>query len=347
VYTATFKTLIAQYRDTPLERPHLRAASLALWILESQGGISTLARDHRNFARLTYHPKLANLCRPAILSHPERGQTYCSFQDLPAFVSGFWQSLDLGPQTDWRDHAATDQTFLLYLAGIWGNGPDYLHKLTGALTEARILLAIAAGGVIQPNSPAGNRHHPALTLCADGKMALGTEGLNIRYSGDDRCPYGRSATRRKRDFEGIILHHTSPRHSTDWYVQYQLDGDAARGGHFGYHFYISPDGDIVQGAPLTARTNHISANPRLRSSEGGFLQNTNALGIACAEAGTPAGFTPTQAQQKQVKQLVFALCATLDLPFKGVYGHGEIQSNRHPSEGRSLAVDIRAWDEAL
>jgi hypothetical protein len=42
------------------------------------------------------------------------------------------------------------------------------------------------------------------------------------------------------------------------FVKYQHNGDASRGGnHFGYHVYAFPSGDIVQGAPLSVRTNHI------------------------------------------------------------------------------------------
>ena len=199
------------------------------------------------------------------------------------------------------------------------------------------LLQSSAAGVF----PA-NQGRPSIDLSSDGKMAIGRNGLNIEYRGRDSCPYGKTATQMRKAFEAIIVHHTSPDHTTDWYVQYQIDGDPARGGHFGYHFYIAPDGKILQGAPLTKRTNHVkpSGEPQRRPF-GKHANNTNAIGITCSGAGRPS-FQPT-AQQVDFERLTAALCQTFSIDFDRIYGDGEIQTDRHETEGRSAALAMRHW----
>lgn len=186
---------------------------------------------------------------------------------------------------------------------------------------------------------------PSLTLTEDGKIAIGRDGLTVDYAGDDACSYGDSATRRRSKFVGLVIHHTAPDHDTDWYVDYQIRGDRERGGHFGYHFYISPRGRIVQGAPLTKRTNHVSPKGEVRRSFGSTLQNTNAIGISCVGAGKASGFDPTDEQEQAVLDLCFALCDLFSLPFDAVVGHGEIQTNRMKSEGTALAKIVRSWQD--
>lgn len=186
---------------------------------------------------------------------------------------------------------------------------------------------------------------PSILLRDNGKVAAGRDGLEIRYAGDDSCPYGLSATKRKANFLALVIHHTGPDHDTDWYVAYQIRGDDARGGHFGYHFYVAPDGRVVQGAPLNKRTNHISPEPDVRRSFGASIQNTNAIGISCVGAGRPGGFAPTDAQEETVSILAFALCDVFAIPFTSVVGHGEIQTNRMRSEGTFLAKAVREWQE--
>jgi hypothetical protein len=184
---------------------------------------------------------------------------------------------------------------------------------------------------------------PTIAISSDRKKVVGSEGLNIIYRGVDSCPYGKTASRNKKEFAAIVLHHTSPRHDTDWYVQYQIDGDRERKGHFGYHFYISPEGSIFQGAPMTKRTNHVSSKSRVRRNIGKFASNSNSIGITCSMAGLPQGFSPTNMQVSVVYDLVFALCDTYGISFSNVFGHGEIQNNRHKTEGASLAREIRSW----
>lgn len=183
----------------------------------------------------------------------------------------------------------------------------------------------------------------SITLDSTGKIAIGSDGLTIEYRGSDSCPYGRSATRNKTAFSGIVVHHNDPRASTQSLIRYQLRFDAKRRGHFGYHFYVSPRGKIFQGAPLTKRTNHVSPERHVRRQDvGRNIRNENAIGISCVRAGKKTGFDPTEEQINVVKALAFALIDLYNIPRGNIFGHGEIQTNKMESEGRSLAQEIRA-----
>ncbi len=182
-----------------------------------------------------------------------------------------------------------------------------------------------------------------IQLDPSGEIATGQNGLKIIYKGTDTCPYGKTATNNKKPFVAMVIHHTANSHNAEWYVKYQLDGDAARGGHFGYHFYIAKNGTIYQGAPLTKRTNHISSKSNVRRELGNFAHNTNTIGISCVGAWNSNDFNPTEKQKQQVDKLVFALADVYSIPFKKVFGHGEIQKNRKKQEGTPLAKAIREW----
>lgn len=181
----------------------------------------------------------------------------------------------------------------------------------------------------------------SVTISNNGMIAAGSDGLSIEYRGVDNCPYGKTATEGKQTFSGIVVHHTAPDHDADWYVQYQIEGDPERGGHFGYHFYIAEDGKIIQGAPLTKRTNHVKpSNSDKRTSFRKTLNNTNAIGISCVGAGMPE-FSPTAKQLASVFELTRALCGALDIPHENIVGHGEVQTDRHETEGRDPSKLMR------
>ncbi len=182
-----------------------------------------------------------------------------------------------------------------------------------------------------------------LRLCADERIALSLGDNEICYRGDSTCEYGRQATKNLEPFAAVVLHHNPPHRSLNWLIDYQINGDTGRGGHFGYHFYVSRDGEMYQGAPLSVRTNHIKGlGYRVRKEFGRIAQNRNSIGITCVSAEQPDGFAPTPAQTDTTVSLVRALCDAFDIPLANVFGHGEIQSDRHPQEGTSIAEFIRS-----
>jgi len=158
------------------------------------------------------------------------------------------------------------------------------------------------------------------------------DGLNIVYRGDPNFAYGRSATASAQPFSNIVIHHTANDHDLDWYVNYGQTVDAERGGAFGYHFYIGPNGEIVQGAPLSARTNHI-----LPTAEGVTARNNNSVGISIV--GGDAGVTP--AAQAAATRLGQALMQQYGIQPTGVFNHGELQPNDRAEEaGNAGLVNI-------
>lgn len=200
---------------------------------------------------------------------------------------------------------------------------------------------VIEGGRHEATPPADGQSSVSITIDSAG-VAQGSGALSIIYRGDDSAPYGRSATARKRDFDSIVLHHNSPSRSTDWLVQYQIDGDPGRGGHFGYHFYIDPDGTIFQGAPMTKRTNHVKPPGHVkRTSVGMIASNNSSIGITCVRAGPR--YTPTAAQITSQDRLIRALAGAFGFSFANVFGHGEIQADRDRREGTSEAQNVRGW----
>lgn len=363
-YTPSFLTLVSIYTHTQVEFSDLKPVTLAMWILESARGTSQLASEHRNYAGMKWRTEMKPFGKRVNYEAHDGDGYYTEFNSLEDFVRGFWAFLDRSPYDGWRDRAADPAAFIRFVGPIWAEDEAYADKVLGLAEEARGLLS-AAGAV---TSDAGLEDGPftggglgesgghttlvsggGLGVSGDGKRLTPSGGLTVDYRGDDTCPYGVAATRDREAFKAIILHHNSPVHDTDWYVQYQIDGDPGRNGHhFGYHIYVAPDGRIIQGAPMTVRTNHVSNWSDVRRSLGRFANNTNAIGITCSEAGVVSGertvgSRPTQAQNESVYALVWLLCDLYGIPFAHVWGHGEIQTTRHRSEGSAQAQEIRGW----
>lgn len=348
-YSEKFNDLIDLYRREQIEFPALKAVSVAMWILESGRGASGLAEQHNNFAGMKYRSEITQWAKRVRYTAHDGSSYYCAFETLDDFIAGYWAFLDRSPYVGWRNFGQDPAGFIAHVGPIWAGDPNYVEKVGDLIPEAEDLLTSGSADddsgddddvtVLLPG-------RPALTITDGGKRAVGSDGLDINYRGVDTCPYGRDATRRKLAFNSIILHHTSPRHDTEWYVQYQIDGDPGRGGHFGYHFYISPTGVIYQGAPLTKRTNHVkSPSSSVRRSFGRIASNRSAIGITCSGAGLPQGYNPTREQIAMQYDLVFALCDAFEIPFANVFGHGEVQSNRHRTEGRFTAEEVRSWSD--
>ena len=218
--------------------------------------------------------------------------------------------------------------------------PTHVNTLAveGLLEQIKKALMGNAG---QPSVRSGAQAINALTVDAAG-VVMGSAGLEITYRGDHKSPYGRSATAHKRDFSSIVLHHNAPNLSTDWLIDYQIEGDAKRGGHFGYHFYIAPNGAIFQGAPMGKRTNHVkSPTHAKRKSFGRIASNSSSIGITCVKAAPY--YSSTAQQIASQDKLVQALAGAYGISFANVFGHGEIQSDRDAREGASQAQKIRAW----
>jgi hypothetical protein len=159
--------------------------------------------------------------------------------------------------------------------------------------------------------------------------------MGIRDASDPMFHYGKSATANAKPFNGIVWHHTRDAPLMNM-VNYGKTVDQQRGGAFGYHYYIGPDGEVVQGAPEDKRTNHIKPG-----SPTGF-NNSNAIGISLVGAEHGA----TRAQDEAAKRLGKEIEAKYRIPPSHNMGHGELQNDRQHHEGGLLAGYMRGDDVA-
>lgn len=166
-------------------------------------------------------------------------------------------------------------------------------------------------------------------------------GLDIKYSYDPNQTFGRSATARAQPFSAIVSHYTGG-NSLESALS-TSKGDPARGGSpYGYHFYIDKDGTVYQGAPLTARTNHVMPPNSQYRSDRPDISNNNAIGISMV--GTNNKPTPEQVASGQ--KLVTALQQRYPAIINdNIVGHGQIQArgkdSREPDEGMALVNAAR------
>ena len=169
-------------------------------------------------------------------------------------------------------------------------------------------------------------------LSPDGKRL---KGLPIVYRGNDKLPYGVTATRKKKPIKGLIIHHPASAKGAGvaGLISYINKPRPPKGYMFGYHFVIDTDGTIYQAAPFTKRTNHIQGSSYRTSAK--HLTNVNTIGISFHQASHNPGMAPNAKQTKAGRQLVRALrqvYGPLD-----IFGHGEIQSDKQPNEGLAFA----------
>ena len=179
---------------------------------------------------------------------------------------------------------------------------------------------------------------------------LTVPGHRLSYWGDPRAPYGPRVTRTRRKFAGIVVHFpVSGRLMPS--VLYGHTRDKSRGGgSFGYHFYVGQRGEIVQGAPLSRRTNHVRdvGSSKRRPGIASGHDSRDLIGVttigACHRGTGPMCETEviSPEQREATLAVIRALQAKYNLPCDAIWGHGEMQTNRLPFEGRTIATEVRA-----
>lgn len=189
-----------------------------------------------------------------------------------------------------------------------------------------------------------DRAHPGDILTVDG--------LPMFYWGDPAAHYGVRATEDAAEFEAVVIHYTADKPILEL-VAYQHNGDPDRGGSYGYHFYVDRYGRVVQGAPLSVRTNHIKpSGHKRRKSVGAHLSSANSVGVTivggCKLPPGPRsatmscqGETMTQAQFEAAFITAVAVMAAYGIHCKEVYGHGDLQHDRMKFEGHKVSRAIR------
>lgn len=172
----------------------------------------------------------------------------------------------------------------------------------------------------------------------------------IAYWGDPDAVYSKYATRKRRKPIAVVVHHTSAK-PVQSLVTYGHVSDANRGGaSFGYHFYVGRDGHIVQGAPLSRRTNHIKFKTnKQRRETAKHLWSGNTIGVSLVGGCDPlmrpdwkawkrcTGEFVSKVQLRAGLAVIRALQAKFGMKCDAVYGHGDLQFDRRSFEGVRLS----------
>jgi hypothetical protein len=179
--------------------------------------------------------------------------------------------------------------------------------------------------------------------------------MRLAYWANPRIRYSRAVRKKIR---GIVVHCNYPCGGKSCdpppsakralsLVQYLHNGDRRRGGRFGYHFYISQEGKVLQGAPLSQATNHIKGprSPKRKPDAPKYFSNASTIGISIVGACDPSygrnrehiTSWALEAALKTVK----AVQKRFELPCDAIRGHGEMQSDRWSVEGVTVARIVR------
>jgi len=235
-----------------------------------------------------------------------------------------------------------------------------IRHLAGGVAVLFPALAVAALVVtnhLQDRALMSNTPAPAeWTVAAGENDRLIVPGLDIAYWGKPDARYSNYATKGKEKPRGIVVHFTRVR-PVLWMVKYGHVRDKNRGGaSFGYHFYIGRDGKVVQGAPLSKRTNHIKSTKRKeRTAVARHLWSGNTIGISmvggCDKLLRPnawwmvtncSGEFLTPEQIKSGLAVIEALQKRYEMDCGEVHGHGALQTDRDDFEGATLTKRAKA-----
>ncbi len=181
---------------------------------------------------------------------------------------------------------------------------------------------------------------------------LKVPGLPVAYWGKPDAAYGQRVTASAQKPVAVVVHFTDDTPALTL-VAYQHNGDSHRGGAYGYHVYIDPDGRVFQGAPLSVRTNHVKpvGSPE-RTRIGTTLDGTNTISVTLVGACRSPPLAPityrcrdetvTQQQIDAGLAVIVAIRKRFGIACGEVYGHGDLQHDRKSFEGVTLSRMARA-----
>jgi Fe-S cluster biogenesis protein NfuA len=176
---------------------------------------------------------------------------------------------------------------------------------------------------------------------------LAVPGLQVAYWGRPDAPYGGKVTRNAKAPVAVIVHFTDETPIATL-VEYGHRPDPNRGNAaYGYHLYIDRVGRILQGAPLSVRTNHVKpshASERIGGTvhlDGANTISVSLIGACRSPPLSPVTYRcseerPTAAQIESGLAVIAALQQRFSIPCAAVFGHGDLQTDRKSFEGATL-----------
>lgn len=145
-----FKKLAETYINLSpeIEFPHLKAVTLAQWLLEAGRDPSELAREHLNFGGLKWREEMratpgnsVGSATPVHYCAHDGCELYCKFASLENFIRGYWRFIERSPYNGWRNHNSTAEDYIRFIGEIYTPTEGYAETILNLLPETEALLA--------------------------------------------------------------------------------------------------------------------------------------------------------------------------------------------------------------
>lgn len=137
-----FRELVKLYSTMDTEFPHLKAVTVAQWLLESNRGNSKLFLECHNAAGIKWRPEMQAFGEPTNYEAHDGLAQYVKFFSHRDFILGYWRFIDRPPYAGWRQAATGSVTAYVKFLKSRGYAEDigYVEKVLSLLPEADELL---------------------------------------------------------------------------------------------------------------------------------------------------------------------------------------------------------------
>src|SRR5688572_13112534 len=134
------RRLAQVYAGESIRYPHLKAVTLAQWMLESGRGTSNLAKLHYNFGGLKWRSEMGLFATRVMYTAHDGPDAYCKFATLENFIAGYWAFIGRAPYSGWETQVGTPQEYIRFIGPIYTPTPGYANSVLALLGEATEML---------------------------------------------------------------------------------------------------------------------------------------------------------------------------------------------------------------
>jgi hypothetical protein len=310
---AQFLDLIQVYKAKDIEFPQLKAVTIAQWILESGWGNSQLALQFNNFGGLKFRNELSGVATKVLYQASDGPDFYCAFKDKASFIDGYWQFIGRPPYAGFKDHVASPDDYIKFIAPIYTPTQGYADRVLNLLPISESFLTGAGS-----SSSAGHAEQHG-----DGSPV---DKPQVRFIATTH-----QASRNGATIDHIIIHYTTSR-NIDGVIEHFSTGLTNR---VSAHYIIAQDGSIVQMVDDSNASWH----------SGSADMNARSIGIEhCAAEGDLI----TPPQQDGSIRLIRWLVHQYNIPVSNILPHDAVHSTDCPGQllsafGATHAEAVRNW----